>query len=163
MKRRHFILSTLIAECVNNVGCGSNVVFKNSSVVRNGNRKSVKPARPISAVPSELSDISYTTSDDAGIEDEVEESSSSSFPVLHETISELQSGSTTNSSIVELSTNWPRINEPHRIACELLSTEEQYVSVLSLIDQVRNKVWHRSVVLNLFKLSNLVKNVNRNS
>ena len=137
-------LSTFIAECVNNVGCGSNVVFKNtSSVVRNGNRKSVKPARPISAVPSELSDISYTTSDDAGIEDEVEESSSSSFPVLHETISELQSASTTNSSIVELSNNWPRINEPHRIAVELLSTEEQYVSVLSLIDQVRIKLLHR--------------------
>ncbi len=135
-----FISSTLISECVNNVGCGSNVAFKNSSsVVRNGNRKSVKPARPISAVPSELSDISYTTSDDAGIEDEVEESSSSSFPVLHETISELQSGSTTNSSIVELSNNWPRINEPHRIAVELLSTEEQYVSVLSLIDQVRSR------------------------
>ena len=150
-------MSTFLSECVNNVGCGSNVVFNNSSsVVRNGNRKSVKPARPISAVPSELSDISYTTSDDAGIEDEVEESSSSSFPVLHETISELQSASTTNSSIVELSNNWPRINEPHRIAVELLSTEEQYVSVLSLIDQVKNKLirnCYKAVVLNLLELA----------
>ena len=80
-------------------------------------------------MPSELSDISYTTSDDAGIEDEGEDSN----PVLDENL-ELKSGA---NSIVELSKHWTgRINEAHRIACELLSTEEQYVSVLSLIDQV---------------------------
>ena len=123
--------STVVSsnECVNGFSGSSGV-----KVIRNGGRKTGKQARPISAVPSELSDISYTTSDDAGIEDESEESNPT-LDVSAVDVKELQS---TANSIVELSSHWTgRINEAHRIACELLSTEEQYVCVLSLIDQVR--------------------------
>jgi len=67
--------------------------------------------------------FSYTTSDDAGIEDEHEDSPNSD--IQRDILKESPSSNSGRS-----------VAEAHRIACELLSTEEQYVSVLSLIDQV---------------------------
>jgi len=64
---------------------------------------------------------SYTTSDDAGIEDEREDLATT----------DIIKGVGSHTSDSSRS-----IHEAHKIACELLSTEEQYVSVLSLIDQV---------------------------
>mgnify|MGYP001321484103 FL=1 len=95
-----------------------------------------KPPRPISAVPSEYSDISTSscrTSDDG----ESDEKS------LVKTTGD-ESSEPVRISIVVKKENSEVSEDPHalamsrvfRVASELLSTEEQYVTVLYLIDQV---------------------------
>ena len=93
-----------------------------------------KPPRPISAVPSEYSDISTSscrTSDDGESDEKsVVKTEESTEPV--------------RISIVVKKENSEESEDPHalamsrvfRVASELLSTEEQYVTVLYLIDQV---------------------------
>ena len=96
-----------------------------------------KPPRPISAVPSEYSDISTSscrTSDDG----ESDEKS------LVKTTGGDESSEPVRISIVVKKENSEVSEDPHalamsrvfRVASELLSTEEQYVTVLYLIDQV---------------------------
>ena len=99
-----------------------------------------KPPRPISAVPSEYSDISTSscrTSDDGGESDESKvkieaEPVRISIVVKKENLEEEDEAKTEVADSHELA-----MLRVFRVASELLSTEEQYVTVLYLIDQVR--------------------------
>ena len=113
-----------------------------------------KPPRPISAVPSEYSDVSTsscrTTSDEGDLESESKSSISintnantdtntvsivvNSDPVPVQ--SKIVSDQVPTSPPDDFLSKEARMVRVYRIASELLSTEEQYVTVLYLIDQV---------------------------
>ena len=132
-----------------------------------------KPPRPISAVPSEYSDVSTSscrTSDDgADIDDNKNNNNSASTKINTHDPQIIDDEPVTVSIVVSSVPPVPPAHEPkqqqpdagqqqqllgllqqpdevlskearmarvHRVASELLSTEEQYVTVLYLIDQV---------------------------
>ena len=131
-----------------------------------------KPPRPISAVPSEYSDVSTSscrTSDDgADIDDNKNNNTSASTKINTHDPQIIDDEPVTVSIVVSSVPPVPPAHEPkqqpdagqqqqllgllqqpdevlskearmarvHRVASELLSTEEQYVTVLYLIDQV---------------------------
>ena len=89
-----------------------------------------KPPRPISAVPSEYSDISTSscrTSDD-GESDEKSVKTEPSEPVRISIVVKKEDPEDDPHALA--------MSRVFRVASELLSTEEQYVTVLYLIDQV---------------------------
>ena len=164
-------------------------LFKFSSFIAN-NSSPKKPPRPISAVPSEYSDVSTSscrTSDDGDL-DETKSTisivntnnnnsnninepvtvsivvSSTQQPLQHQ---QIQSKIPVSSSdvvvpvptspitdaeqAVSLETRMARV---YRVASELLSTEEQYVTVLYLIDQVGYYNFFPRLVT-IFKIPNI--------
>jgi len=104
-----------------------------SSVVSRRTSSGAKAPRPISAVPSELSDIS-TRSGSSECEEQAVTAAekgviASSIPPAEE------SSPASPVKAPELSRE-ERMERAHMVAKELLSTEEQYVKSLYLIDQV---------------------------
>lgn len=113
-----------------------------------------KPPRPISAVPSEYSDVSTSscrTSDDgADLDDSKNNNAKIDEPVTVSIVvstpetptqkaeekEQQQTNVSTQGPQDEVLSKEARMARVHRIASELLSTEEQYVTVLYLIDQV---------------------------
>lgn len=97
----------------------------------------VNGRRPISAVPSEYSDISTTSrSSEEGVVSHV---SSEATPTLAPEEAGLEEGEEEEHDGEEEQEEdySSRMDAVFKIAGELLSTEEQYVRVLHLIDQVR--------------------------
>ncbi|CAB4057845.1 FGD1 [Lepeophtheirus salmonis] len=108
-----------------------------------GNSSRSKAPRPISAVPSEYSDVSTSSSRTSEGEDDVLVPSSNGGQesiILDNSLKMESFGAVDN-----------RLDKAHRIAKELLSTEEQYVRVLYLIDQVfHTRVDQENRTQNLF-------------
>ena len=89
--------------------------------------------RPISAVPSEFSDISTTS---RSSEEGVTHVPSEATPTLAPEEAGLEEGDEEDGEEDEQEDYGSRMDSVYKIAGELLSTEEQYVKVLHLIDQV---------------------------
>jgi hypothetical protein len=88
-----------------------------------------KAPRPISAVPSEYSDISTSSCRSTTSEADEDEHHAQPTPPIQPQL--------VNVAEEEEESSESRMIKVHRIAQELLTTEELYVSVLHLIDQVR--------------------------
>ena len=90
-----------------------------------------KPRRPDSAVPSEYSVVS----DSSSLEDEksfrISEVKARTVPISQPSPEESE-----QSQVQDSEEDLARLNKAYEIACELLKTEIHYVAILHLIDQV---------------------------
>ena len=107
---------------------------KGGVVLIRPHRGSGKAPRPISAVPSEYSDISTSSCrSNVSTEEDIKAVNNEGNATVVVEVEEEEDGD--DEEVCE--DRETRMAKAYRIVCELLSTEEQYVSVLHLIDQVR--------------------------
>lgn len=117
--------------------CNSTLVLTPNSTQSNTSPK--KPPRPISAVPSEYSDVSTSscrTSDEGEEQAEVKEATVTVSINPPSAIIPEKIVAEANQQDEPVLSKEARMARVFRVASELLSTEEQYVTVLYLIDQV---------------------------